>query len=384
MHLSTPNGHGPRTIDYDLHGLAGIRLIDPAPGDAAAVARQLGPIQAPLTRTPDIVIRFVDRLSTSSRVRYLGVDEAGFTDDAFLVLRSKHKARARVQIAFAQIGRQCEIVCETGLPAVPLLIPILNLTVLSKGAVPLHASAFTYNGVGVLTTGWSKGGKTETLLAFMDRGAEYIGDEWVYITADGQQMYGIPEPIRVWDWHLQDLPQYRALVGRGDRARLQAIKMVQSVDRALPRVAGNNSLPARALGRVMPVLKRQLFVDMHPRTLFGAGFRTLAGTLQKVLFVVSHETPDVTVEPIDPQEIARRMVFSLQHERLDFMAYYLKFRFAFPEAANDLIERAEEIQRTALARVLAGKEAYAVYHPYPVPIPALFDAIRPFVDHGTR
>jgi hypothetical protein len=375
--MASMNGHGPQQLDYDLHGLAGIRLLNPSPSDAAAVTRQLGPIQAPLARDPDIVIRFVERLPMTSRIRYLGVDEAGFTDDAFLVLRSKHKARAKVQIAFEQIGKQCEIICESGLPLVPLLIPILNLTVLSKGAIPLHASAFTYNGTGVLTTGWSKGGKTETLLAFMARGAEYIGDEWVYITADGQRMYGIPEPIRVWDWHLQDLPQYRALVGRSDRARLGAIKLVQSMDRALPKRAGNGLLPVKALNRVLPLLKRQLFVDMHPQKLFGRGFGALAGNLQKVFFVVSHETPDVTVQPMDPREIARRMVFSLQHERLDFMSYYLRFRFAFPYASNELIERAEELQRAVLTRVLAGKDAYAVYHPYPVPIPSLFDAISP-------
>ena len=376
--MSYTNGHTPKQIDYDLHGLAGIRLIDPTPGDIAAVTRQLGPIQAPLAREPDIVIRFVDRLATSSRVRYLGLDEAGFTDDAFLVLRSKHGARAKVQIAFEQIGRRCEFVCESGLPAVPLLIAIINMTVLSKGALPLHASAFNYQGMGVLTTGWSKGGKTETLLAFMARGAEYIGDEWVYISGDGQHMYGIPEPIRVWDWHLQYLPQYRAQVGRGDKARLGAIKLAQSVDRALPR-GGRDFFPTKVMGRVMPVLRRQLYVDMHPQKLFGRGFGALAGRPQKVFFVVSHETPDVTVQPIDPQELARRMVFSLQHERLDFMAYYLKFRFAFPGASNALIERAEEVQRELLTRVLADKPAYAVYHPYPVPLAALFDAISPLV-----
>ncbi len=62
-------------------------------------------------------------------MRYLGVDEAAFTDDAFLILRSKHKARAKVQIPFEQIGgERCEIICERGLPVVPLLIAIINLT----------------------------------------------------------------------------------------------------------------------------------------------------------------------------------------------------------------------------------------------------------------
>lgn len=378
------NGHPLSVVDYDLHGLAGLRLLNASASDAAAVTRQLGPIQAPLTRAPDIVIRFVDRLPTASRVRYLGVDEAGFTDDAFLVLRSRHKARARVQIPFQQIGQQCEIVCESGLPAVPLLIPIINLTVLAKGALPLHASAFTYHGVGVLNTGWSKGGKTETLLAFMAHGARYIGDEWVYISGDGRKMYGIPEPIRVWDWHLQHLPQYRALVGSGDRARLWAIKLAQSLEGAMPNGARKELFPVKAIRRVTPLLKRQSFVDIHPQKLFGEGFGTLAGTLDEIFFVVSHETPDVIVEPMDAGEIARRMVFSLQHERLDFMSYYLKFRFAFPGVSNELIERAEELQRERLAQVLAGKTAHAVYHPYPVPIPALFDAISPLLMGGSE
>jgi hypothetical protein len=80
---------GSEAIDYDLHGLAGVRLVDATPGDAAAVSRQLGPIRSSLDREPDIVIRFVDRLP-ANRLRYLGVGEAAFTDDAFLVLRSKH------------------------------------------------------------------------------------------------------------------------------------------------------------------------------------------------------------------------------------------------------------------------------------------------------
>lgn len=378
--MKTNNGHSPAQIDYDLHGLVGIRLLEATPAEVEAVTRQLGPVQQPLTREPDITIRFVERLSTNGPIRYLGVDEAGFTADAFLVLRSKHKVPAKVQINFRQIGGPCEIVCERGLPAIPLLIPILNLTALANGALPLHASAFTYNGTGVLTTGWSKGGKTETLLAFMSQGASYIGDEWVYLSQDGQHMVGIPEPIRVWDWHLQELPScYWNLVSHGDRTRLRAIKLTQAVDQTLSSGPGRELLPAKILKRIRPILKRQLHIDMHPQKLFGAGFGRLIGKLDKVLFVASHESPEVTIQPIEPQEIARRMAFSLQYERLNFMSYYLAFRFAFPEAGNSFIEQAETLQRQRLTRLLAGKEAHAVYHPYPVSLPALFEAISPLL-----
>ena len=379
MTTHSSNGAAPTVVDYDLHGLAGVRLINATSKDVATVTRQLGPIQATLDREPDITIRFVDDLNLPSRLHYLGVNEAAFTDDAFLVLRSKHKSRAKVQIPFQDIGSGCEIICERHVPAVPLLIPILNLTVLGKGALPMHASAFNYKGQGILATGWAKGGKTETLLAFMEKGATYVGDEWVYISADGQCMYGIPEPIRIWEWHLQEMPQYWDSVGRSDRARLRSLSyLVRSMDRTVDSGIGRGTAPVKLLQRMTPILKRQLNVQLPPRKLFGQeGVGPMMSKPEIILFVASHETADITVQPIDPGEIARRMVFSLQDERLDLMAYYLKFRFAFPETGNELIDNAEAIQRDILGKVLAGKQAFSVFHPYPVSIPALYEAIKP-------
>lgn len=378
--INTSNGQTLTPVDYNLHGIVGIRVLNATAHDVAVITRQVGPIQKPLSQDPDIVIRFVDRLQTSTPIRYLGVEDAGFTDDAFLVLRSKHKSRALVQIPFEKIGQKCEIICERGLPAVPLLIPIINLTALAKGALPMHASAFTYNGKGVLITGWAKGGKTETLLAFMANGAKHVGDEWIYISQDGQRMYGIPEPIRVWDWHLQDLPQYWSLVDRSDRFRLRGLNMiVDSMDKMASSKVVRGSAAGKLMRRVTPILKRQQYVHLPPKKIFGHDAGSLVGDLEKVFFVASHETADITVNPMDSLEIASRMVFSLQEERADFMNYYLKFRFAFPEMRNELIEQAEERQRDMLRNVLTNKESYAVYHPYPVSIPSLFDAISPLI-----
>jgi len=117
---------GMKTIDYDIHGLVGIRLIDPTESDARAVGRQLGPICKKLDRDPDIVIQFVKELKTTG-MHYIGLNKAGFTDDAFFILRSS-KRPAKVRIPFEQIGRQVEILCQSGLRSVPLLIHILNLT----------------------------------------------------------------------------------------------------------------------------------------------------------------------------------------------------------------------------------------------------------------
>jgi len=366
--------------DFDLHGIVGIRLINAGPGDMAAVKRQLGPIQSTLTRDPDIVIRFVDRIELSSPVHYIGVEDAGFTDDAFLILRGKQQARVKVQIPFDQIGsRQCEIVCEGGVPAVPLLIAIINLTALSKGVLPLHASALLYNDKGILITGWSKGGKTETLLAFAANGAQYVGDEWIYFSTDGQRMYGIPEPTRVWYWHVREMARHKAMVNRKDLLRLQTLDLLAKVlERLESSPLGRRAGYLQVLKRFTALVKRQLYVQIPPEKLFGQKADGIEARLEKIFFMVSRDKPDLIVQRIDSKEIAERMVFSLQEEQRDFMSYYFKYRFAFPECSNSLIDQVEEIQRKLALNALAGKEAYAIYHPYPFSFASLFDTLRPY------
>jgi hypothetical protein len=364
-------------VDFDLHGLVGVRLVGGGPVEVRALRRQLGPIEAPLAREPDIVVRIVDRLPVSGRVRYLGVDDAGFTDDAFLVLRARHKARARVQLPLHRIGERIEILCERGLPSVPLLVPILNLTALALGVLPLHASAFLYGGVGVVCTGWSKGGKTEALLAFAEHGARYVGDEWVYVSEGGRRISGIPEPVRVWDWYVRELG-LRSALSPAERARLRGLRAALALGRISSSGAGARLPWARAYRRAEPLLRRQQFVDVPPERLFLDARGASPAPFDRLFFVVSEERDDVAVSPADPDAVARRMAFSLAHERLEFLGFYAKFRFAFPELSSQVVETAAERERELLAAAFEGKPAYTVAHPYPVSLRRLFAAMEPY------
>jgi hypothetical protein len=353
-------------VDYDLHGLAGIRLVDAHPGDVAAVDRQLGPIRGALDREPDLIVRFVERLDVRGTMTLLGLDDAAFTDDAFLILRSKHKARARVQLPVEAIGAPgAEIVCERGLPAVPLLIACLNLTVLGRGALPLHASAFVHRERGVVVTGWSKGGKTEAVLAFMAHGAHFVGDEWVYIEGDGSRVHGIPEPMRIWDWNLRQLPHVHRRVAAADRARLAAL-----------RAAGRLTAGPRGR-RVGTLLERQRHVDIAPERLFDHAAVRPSASFDRLFLVASCDDQATVARPADPADIARRMAASLDYERQPLTMAYAQFRFAFPNRRNPLLEEAGQRERALLLEVLAGKPAFAVDHPYPVDLARLFDAMDP-------
>ena len=101
-----------RPVDFDLHGVVGVRLVAPTAADVAVVERQLGPLQRELSREPDILIRFVDRMPDDGPLTYVDWPGSGFTGDGFYLLRGRHGIGARARLELDTAGQRCEIVCE--------------------------------------------------------------------------------------------------------------------------------------------------------------------------------------------------------------------------------------------------------------------------------
>lgn len=358
-----------RLAEFDIHGLAGIRLVDASARDVAVVCRQIGGLDAPLSRPADITIRFVDAMPDTDGMRLIGLNDAAFTEEDFFVMAPGRAMGGRAPLArlpMADIGSPCEVVCERGAESVPFLLAMVNLAALSNGGLALHATAFRYEERGYLVMGWSKGGKTEALLSFAARGARYVGDEWIYITANGARIGGLPEPIRLWDWQVRQLPEVYRRLTRKERARLALFRAAAAVAR---KGAGIFTGPAAQRGAAL--LERQAWVRVSPRRLFGSAYGPLTSPVDRVVFIGSHDRPDTTSEPVDPREVAGRMAASLNEERMPLLACYQRFLFAFPSARNRAIETASERERERLASALAGVAAISVLHPYPVEITRL-------------
>ena len=374
----------PVTAVLDLHGLLSVALVDARRDEVAAVRRQLGPLPAVAGATADgadITVRFVDRLETTGGVRPLGLD-AAVTDDAFIVVRGRRKSSVRVRIPLDLIGRgHVELVAERGLPAVPYLLPIVMVTLLSKGVVPIHASAFVADGRGTLVTGWAKGGKTEALLAFADHGATYVGDEWVFITGDGTRMAGLPEPMRVWDWQLAQVPRLRERIGLGRRVRLGAAAATARTLAAAGRLpAVERSAPGDAARRLGAIAENQRSLQIPPERVFDGRVAVGLAPLDRVVLIETSNDSAASVEPIDPSLLARRTASTIVHELLDLQALYLAFLYAFPDRPNPFIETLPETLRERLVAALAGQRCFLVRHPYPPDIPALHGLLRRAID----
>lgn len=354
-------------IDYDIHGILGVRLIDPSPSDRAAVERQLGDLRGALRRKPDITIRFVDRIPTDG-LRFVEVNRSGFTADAFLV-RSDGAHPRWVQIPFGTLGSPSEFVCEHGVQLVPLLKQALRLAALQKGYVPFHASAFEWQESGVMVAGWTHGGKTSALLAFAGHGARFVGDDLVLLSGDGSTMYGMPTTLRLSDAQLRQLPRVRETVSLGRRLMAEAFHGVSA--------RRSHWAPMRLAQAAARKAESRFKTPARLETVFPAGC-ALRAQPRRVFLMVSHESNQITVEAAESYELAERMSASLAFEAQPLLNQYRAFRFAFPELRNAAIEAMQDVEHALLRQALAGQMAYIVRHPYPAPLQGLYEAMRPY------
>ena len=365
-------------VDYDIHGLVGVRLVAPSQTNVAAVNSQIGPPSPRVLRRPDIVVRYVDRLSAGP-VRYVDLGKTACSKAGFIVF-PEGEGEGKVSIPFERIGTECEILCERSVGWLPLLIPIINLTALKKhGCVPIHASAFVHEGTGVLVTGWVKSGKSEALLAFSQYGATYVGGEWVLISSDGKMMYGLPGTFRMWDWQCRQLSHLKHVGGNAGLFRL--IRFLDSVQGVMPNALLRFG-PLKLLCEGMPALRRQLNFRVEPKAIFDNRCDRLTGHPDKIFIGVVHSDKRVLIEPAEPGTVADRLACAMEFELTSLMSHYRAFKFAFPGMRNEYLEKVHDMLRDALRQALATKEIYMLYHPYPVSFHGLYRAMKNLL--GTR
>lgn len=354
--------------DVDLHGIVRVRLLEAELRDVRAVQRQLGLPVGPVQGEADLTVRFVHDLEPGP-LSYVGVGDAAFDARTFYLL-DRRTGSAQASLPFDRLDQTGEVVCLSGIAAVPHLLAMINLAALAKGVLPLHASAFSLGGAGVLVTGWSKSGKTEALVAAARRGAHYVGDEWVYLTPDGM-MHGLPEPVRLWAWHLDQLDEVRLARSGTERRRIAAWRFL---DRLAGTVSRTGVAPT-VLAKARPVLARQSYVRVPPPELFGEQAVDLRGRLDAAVLMVSHASPEITTTTAAHGETSARMAASLADERAAFLAHYRQFRYAFPERSSEAVERAEQRERSLLARHFDDRPVAKVCHPYPCDLTALGNAV---------
>ena len=214
-------------IDYDIHGVLGLRLIDPTPSLARLVARQFDPWRpASLASEPDVSISRLTPPSPHERRYRLGdagdSQECDFGESEFIL----RKGTMAVSIPFAFVGSGCTIGWSGAGGMRRLLIdyvrPALQIALLPKDRLALHSAAVNFGGKGILLAGWAESGKTEAMLGFLQAGAAFVSDKWTIVDGDGSSIHHFPTPITVRNWMIDLIPGLRDRLKATDLLRARA------------------------------------------------------------------------------------------------------------------------------------------------------------------
>ena len=367
--MTDPGRRSPDDVeDHSIHDLVRIRLVGAPASASSRLSHVLGTTPAVPTGDADMTITYLDPVRGGSTLRFLGRGRSAFDDERFYVVEPTPGGPALLSLPFEQVGHDLHLTCERGASRLSPLVPLVNLTMLAKGIVPIHGSAFTWRGAGVVAAGWSKGGKTETLLAFMADGAAAIADEWTYVSPD-RSIAGAAEPIRLEQSHLAGSEGLRVAVPRRARARLRALGAVATAHRGA--FVGRRRLPgAKIANALMPAVTARQGITVSPQQLFGDRYAG-RGRLEHLVLLMTAEIDRPQIRSIDASEVVDRMVFAHLHHRLDLVARYYESRFAFPDRRCELLDAIERTERELLHHALTGIPCAEVRVPYPPTIAEL-------------
>ena len=369
-------------VDFDVGGIVRVRVLDAGAQDLAAIRRSLGPAVEGRTSRPDIFVRMVDRLSVPE-LRLLDGGSVGYGSDGLYVLRSPG-GPADARLRFGKQWGASAIVCRRGLKSVPALSAMVDLVALAHGWIPLHASAWTVGGTGVVAAGWAGSGKTGALLSFLEGGARAVGDDRVFVSRDGSSMVGLRGAIQMRDWHLAELPRFGARAGRVRRRLARLGPRLDALVRRLtsaPRIGGG--LAARSARGAVRRIRHRLGMELPARGAARTGPDAIPERASPDVLVLleTHNSDTFVAERLDPSDMALRLAPMVLEELLPTLKNHLLFQYAFPGGDRNGIEGAPLIVMNMLGEALTDKVGYVVRHPYPCSLKALRQAIAPLIPH---
>ncbi|MEX1026677.1 MAG: hypothetical protein WD049_01530 [Candidatus Paceibacterota bacterium] len=358
-------------VGLSLHGQIHLTLTGASPYDVQAVMCASGAVRDSSEESPDVEVRFAGDTSTDVVWRHL--DDAYSADGRFALRHSLFPSPVEIQLPTAPGPAPFRITYPSiARRRFPWLRSMINGKCVAKGLLGVHATAFTFEGRGYLVCGWPRGGKTGMLLAYLLHDARYLAAEWAYVSDAGQTMHGVPESLRLRDWHLRQGGSQLQHVGMRERIRLGARQGAATgmsrISRALETVLPRNGAPIRKLAAAVD---RHRYVDRSVADWLGQEIGPRAAPIHIIVLVGTHAGSDIRITRLNA-ETAKRRLTALQDEDWDDLTLaYRRWAYAMPDPSEWLADF-ERKRRHLLDQLIVGKTIYAVDHPQEVGLAELF------------
>jgi hypothetical protein len=179
----------------------------------------------------ELVVRFVNRLSAP------GLTDAHKTVRWSARLERPEEHRLILSVALRGWPRWFGLSLVQGY----LVEPALSLLAIEAGGVLLSAAAVVQNGSALLLVGGSGSGKSSLALRSLAAGIGYLGDDQVFVAADGT-CWRFPRRLRLYDDARRTAPEAVACLPTAVRRQLSLRGLLRAFTRGL--VAPSLAVPA--------------------------------------------------------------------------------------------------------------------------------------------
>jgi hypothetical protein len=363
-------GQPPLFQEYNVHDVVSIR----ANGAFSSEASWLERFRSTLDGQADIHIAIDDAVSDSP-LRYIELNQYGYSESGFVML-TEGKNPKKIRIPLEDVGTQFTIHYEPGTRTIPSLEGLVNLTAIAKGTLPLHAAAFCHNQKTILASGWPQGGKTSILLAFSLHGAQYISDDWTYLTPS-QHVLGLPLPMTLRAWQLEQIPRIKQRIGTRKHFRLRALKYLRSAAELIAQMNSPQSLTS-ASAKIVRRLEKYENISVAPELVFAECSSAISRSVDMIFLPVSHDSPEIYIEEVSSERGLAHLHQIQMYEWAPILAAYQAYQAVVPEKHNHFLETLPNTLRDLIAARLRDIPIYRVYHPHPVNLDALFNMLLPY------
>ena len=323
-------------LRFDIHGV----IVDVNKQQRNFLWKELEYFLSEENKAPDISIDFVPKILTTSKLKSIG-NRAEFENNKFFVRFQGN----RVLIPFHKIGKKIKIISEKSVPLNRVFLesiiePAVYFKLLTKKFAFIHSSAVFFNKTGIIFPAWMHAGKTELLFEFMKKGADFMADDWTFISSSGD-IYAYPRPIRI---QRHTFHYFFSASG---------MHYSNQVDPKRTKVPWRSSKSSSK--------------ESHSVSLYDAFPNALIRNkcdLDIIVYLIRYKGKEISVAEEDLDVIIERILSITKYARLyDFLPLYNLYKFAFPKKRNPIIETAENVEKSILKKAFKRKSIYSLKIP---------------------
>jgi len=228
-------------------------------------------------------------------------------------------------------------------------------------AAMIHASGVKYQNTVTLFPAWRHTGKTNTMILLLQKGAQMLSDDRLWVEADGT-VHPYHVPVHILPYNFRSFPDLEANQSVINRVRGEVHQKINDL------VAERSSTIAGGINQINRHLIRPTNSHVHLSELFPGQQLSSTAELSNLVFLQTHSggTSDIQYQSLDVSDVVKKLSAINYYEwDRDLEEVYGAYDHLFPDqpSKRDQLNSLVETQKDIFRQIAEKHDCYELYVP---------------------